>query len=311
MTLDDLKVFIAVCNTRNLSAVARELGCTQPAVSQHVSRLEKELGVSLLERRPKGVAMTEAGRVLYEGAQEGLDAIAVTVRNIEQLREGESGSLGISTGGTTVKHFMRSTVVRFHHQYPRVSLYFQSANSHRRCIEALRQEKADLAFITMSSAMRGIDQYPLMEMPWVLVVPEKDSLSKRKSFEVSDLKGINYISLKESSTSQSLLKLSLVDSKINLKSSTQVDDWDTAILFVGMGMGYAIAPALHVYQLSRECGVVGIPLKGVPPVVFGWAARKWNSMSRVTKDFVTIFTDEMSQINDIPGFQVFPLTKVK
>lgn len=309
MTLDDLKVFLAVCNTLNLSAVAREIGCTQPAVSQHVSRLEKELRVSLFERRSKGVAMTEAGRMLYEGAQEGLDAISVSVRNIEQLREGESGSLGISTGGTTVKHFMRSTVVRFHHQYPRVSLYFQSANSHRRCIESLRQEKADLAFITISSSIRGIDQHPLMEMPWVLVVPENDTLSRRKSIKVSELNDINYISLKESSTSQSQLKSALIDSRITLKSSTYVDDWDTAILFTGMGMGYAIAPALHAYQLAKDCKVVGIPLKGVPPIVFGWAARKWNSMSRVARDFVTIFTDEMSLINDIPGFQVFQIDK--
>jgi ribosome-associated protein len=49
MTLDDLRIFQAVCETRNLSAVARSLGCTQPAVAQHVARLERELGVALVE----------------------------------------------------------------------------------------------------------------------------------------------------------------------------------------------------------------------------------------------------------------------
>lgn len=61
MTLEDLRVFVAVCRAGSLSAVARELACTQSAVSQHVKRLEREAGVSLLERRPRGVVPTYAG----------------------------------------------------------------------------------------------------------------------------------------------------------------------------------------------------------------------------------------------------------
>ncbi|MFE2338490.1 LysR family transcriptional regulator, partial [Streptomyces sp. NPDC059431] len=64
MTLDDLRVFVAVCRSGSLSAVARDLGRTQSAVSQHIRRLEKETGAVLLERHPRGVSPTEAGRIL-------------------------------------------------------------------------------------------------------------------------------------------------------------------------------------------------------------------------------------------------------
>ena len=57
MTLEDLRVFVAVCRVGSLSEVARGLHCTQPAVSQHVTRLERELGVALLERRATGVVL--------------------------------------------------------------------------------------------------------------------------------------------------------------------------------------------------------------------------------------------------------------
>lgn len=72
MTLDDLRVFVAVCRAGSLSAVARDLSCTQSAVSQHVKRLERETGVQLLERHPRGVAPTSAGQILRAAAADGI-----------------------------------------------------------------------------------------------------------------------------------------------------------------------------------------------------------------------------------------------
>ena len=63
MTLDDLRVFTAVVEAGSLGAAARQLGCTQSAVSQHMSRLERECGMPLLERSAKGIALTQAGHL--------------------------------------------------------------------------------------------------------------------------------------------------------------------------------------------------------------------------------------------------------
>jgi hypothetical protein len=56
VTLDDLRLFVAACDAGSLSAAARRHGTSQPAVSQHVRRLERELDVALLERGPPGAA---------------------------------------------------------------------------------------------------------------------------------------------------------------------------------------------------------------------------------------------------------------
>ncbi len=302
MTFDDLEIFIAVCQSENLSAVAREIGCTQPAISQHIARLEKEFGIALLERRARGVMMTSAGRLFYEHALEGMDAIKLAIRQVKQLREGETGTLGISTGGTTVRHFMKDAVVQFREQYPKVQLLFHSANSHQRCIDALRSEQADLAFITMGAAARGLEQHPVVEMPWVLVVPESAPFADNGSIPLQNLKQIPYISLKTSSTSQGKLESALAEAGVQLRSSTLVDDWDTAILFAGMGLGYAITPALHAQRLADQDNVRMIPIEGVPPAVFGWASRRWNSLPRVAKDFIDIFADEISKCDNLTIF---------
>ncbi len=296
MTLDDLEIFIAVCQAKNLSVVARQLGCTQPAVSQHVSRLEKEVGVPLLERKARGVSMTTTGKVFYENVLEGIDSIKLAVQQVKQHREGNAGTLGISTGGTTIRHFMKNAAPRFRKRYPNVNLHFHSANSHQRCIDALRNELADLAFVTMGESIRGLEQHPVIEMPWVLVVPADDPLGERRQVSVKDLQNITYIGLNGASTSQAQLETALAVANVRLNSSTVVDDWDTAILFAGMGLGYAITPALHAHQLKKQDNVCPVPIKDLPPARFGWAVRRGKSLPKVAREFIDIFAGEMSKI---------------
>lgn len=295
MTLDDLEVFIAVCQAENLSAVARELNCTQPAVSQHISRLEKEFGVALLERRARGVAMTQAGRVFYDHALEGLDAIKQAVKQVRQLQEGEAGSLGISTGGTTVRHLMKEAILQFRSHYPKVELHFHSANSHRRCIDALRNEQADLAFVTMGEPLRGLEQHPVIEAPWVLVMPDDSPLTINDAVTLTEIRHLPYIRLKDSSTSQSQLEQSLADSGIQLETSALVDDWDTAILFAGLGLGYAITPLIHAQRLAEEDNVRYVLIKDITPVEFGWASRRWKSLPKAATAFIEIFAEKMKE----------------
>src|ERR1700741_2999648 len=96
MNLEDLRVFAAVCDSGNLSQVARELGCTQPAVAQRVARLQRGLGGALLDRGTRGVAPTEAGRLMHRACADALGALGAAARSLESLRTGEAGSLRIA-----------------------------------------------------------------------------------------------------------------------------------------------------------------------------------------------------------------------
>jgi DNA-binding transcriptional LysR family regulator len=134
--LDDLRVFVAVCRAGSLSAVARDLSCTQSAVSQHVKRLERETWVSLVERRPRGVVPTGWARS-PAAAADGIAGLDLALRRLGDLVHGDSGSVRVTTGATTVRHFMSEAVVAFRQRYPQVSLEFRTENSSRGCFEAL------------------------------------------------------------------------------------------------------------------------------------------------------------------------------
>lgn len=294
VTLDDLRVFVAVCRTGSLSGVARDLSCTQSAVSQHIKRLERELGLSLLERHPRGVVPTQAGHLLQAAAAGGLGDIDQALRRLRDLVHGEAGSVRITTGATTVRHFMSEAIVAFRHRYPQVSLEFQTATSSRSCFDALIAGGLDLAWITLGGPVRGIEQRPVVELPWVLAVHSDDSLAAKPRVTTADLADIRLIGLPANTTSRALLDTWLGESGISPASDTSVADWDTAILLAELGLGHAIVPDLPGWHGPGHPELRLVPIPELPTLWTGWAVRRWDALSPLAR----AFADTVSQSCD-------------
>ncbi|MFJ3220172.1 LysR family transcriptional regulator [Kitasatospora sp. NPDC086801] len=285
MTLDDLRVFAAVCRAGSLSAVARDLSCTQSAVSQHVKRLERELGLTLIERHPRGVVPTKAGRLLQSAVATGLGGIDHALRSIGELARGEGGSVRITTGATSIRHFMSAAVVDYRRRFPLVSLEFQTEVSSRSCFEALTAGRVDLAWITLGTPVRGIEQRPVVELPWVLAVAAGDPLAARRRLEPADLQDTRLIGLPQNSVSRSQLDSWLGKSGIRPVFDTSVADWDTAILLAELGLGHAVVPALPQWQGPGHPGLRLLPLPALPVLTAGWAVRRWDTLSPLARAF--------------------------
>ncbi|UXY17377.1 LysR family transcriptional regulator [Streptomyces cynarae] len=292
MTLDDLRVFVAVCRAGSLSAVARELACTQSAVSQHVKRLERETGMTLLERQARGVVPTHAGHVLCDAAADGIAGLDLALRRLGDLVSGDSGSVRVTTGGTTVRHFMSEAIVAFRQHYPKVNLEFQTETSSRSCFDALVADSLDLAWVTIGSPVRGIEQRTVVELPWVLAVRADDPLAGRTRIGVADLAGISLIRLPQNSTSGARLDAAFAERGIRSSSDTSVADWDTALLLAELGLGHAVVPALPGWPVPGNDGPLRlVPLPDLPPLPVGWAVRRWDALTPLAR----IFADSVAR----------------
>lgn len=302
MTLEDLRVFVAVCRRGNLSAVARNLGRSQPAVSQHVARLERELGMALVTRAPTGVTPTPAGQVLFNAASAGEAALSIAVREIGRLRDGTGGELSISTGGTTVRHFMREAVRVFRKRRAGVSLRFEAASSTRQCAQVVLENRADLAFITHAAEFPGIQQRPVLEMPLRLLVASGDS--HRHHVELRELATIRYVSLSAATSSGAFVQETLQAQGLKMQQVAAVDDWDTANVFVQIGVGQAIVPAVHAYAFAREGGVRALQIRGLPPLRVGWAARDFRLLPAMADEFMAAFQSSATRWRRIRGVRL-------
>ncbi len=290
MTLDDLRVFITVYETGNLSAVARAMRCTQSAVSQHVKRLEHETGLPLIERQPRGVVPTQAGRVLYQAATGGITSLDAALRQLGELRDGRGGTVSITTGGITVRQFMTDAITTFRRRHPDVTLQFRSAYSSRQCADLLHAGQADLAWITLGQPLTGIQQRPVTSLPWVLVVRADDPLAGRDSIDPSELTSIRYIAYPEGSASRQRLEDNLVRLGISRPDPVGVADWDTAILLAELDIGHVILPALPRLIISPGSPLRAVPIPALDPLAVGWAARQWDALSPPAAEFAALVT---------------------
>ncbi|MFJ9039926.1 LysR family transcriptional regulator [Streptomyces sp. NPDC102406] len=291
MTLDDLRVFVAVCRAGSLSAVARDLSCTQSAVSQHVKRLEKEVGIGLLERHPRGVVPTPAGRILHTAAADGLGTLDQALRRLDELARGESGSVRVTTGATSVRHFMAEAIVEFRRTHPQVSLEFQTVSSSRSCFEALAAHDLDLAWITMGPPERGIELRPVVELPWVLAVREDDDLAAAGTAGPDDLRASAQLILPpQHSTSRAHLDEHFTELGLTHgpASGTGIADWDTAVHLAELGLGHAVVPDLPGLRRPGGDPWPGLTLLSIPclpPLQVGWAVRRWSALSPLARAF--------------------------
>lgn len=303
MTLEDLRILVAACEAGSMSSLARELQRTQSSVSQHIARLEAELGVRLFERHARGVQPTAAGKILKEFALEGLDAIEIGLQRIRALQHGESDTLTITTGGTTVRHFMKNAVMRFRKEHPRVNLRFLPANSTRRCFEILRLSQADLGFVTTGEPARGITEVTIAKQRMFLLTEKTDPLARRKKLQLKDLREIRYIGLAGGTTHHSAIEQAALEHGVTLKPEVVFDDFDTAKIFVELGLGQAIVPAVHAYNFEKSGSVKAVLISGLPAVSIGWAFRHWQHLAPAAREFVAIANHELSKLHNVAGLE--------
>jgi DNA-binding transcriptional LysR family regulator len=273
MTLEDLRCLVAVHECKSFSEAARRLARTQPAVSQHIQRLESELGLQLFERQPRGVSLTAAGELMLRAAREALGALERAAHQFASLRDGESGTLTLATGGTTVHHFMRGAIAALRRSLPRVRLQLRGAASSAECIDALFRESVDLAFVTTGDAIDGVSQIPVLELEYVLLTGRDHPLARRKRLKLEDLHGLECIDLIEGRTSRSQLAGALAREGVALEAAMCVYDWDTAIQLVELGLGSAVVPSWHAAASTARAELAAIPIAGLPPIRVGWAMR--------------------------------------
>lgn len=133
MTLDQLRIFLAVVEHLHFTRAAEALYITQPAVSAAIQSLEERYGVKLFHRIGRHIEITEAGKLLKEEAQKILDQVALTERGLRELNDLQRGELKLGSSLTIGNYWLPSKISQFKHQYPGIIVHCTLANTEEIC----------------------------------------------------------------------------------------------------------------------------------------------------------------------------------
>jgi len=252
---------------------AERLSIAQPALSQQIQQLERELGVRLVERTKRRVALTDAGSVFLERTRTTLAEAGEAVRLTRLAGQGEVGHLGVGAVTSAIYGVFPEVVrvFRERHRDVHLTLHELSGNEQTR---ALRAGRIQVSFLRPPVDETDIEVRIIGREPWVAAIPAAHPFAKKPRVSVRSLEGEPLVTFPRD------LSPVLYDQLISMCHNSgfspaivQEAQMQTIISLVAAGIGIALVPET-LQNLSRT-GVVYKPLSGaVPKVELGVAWRR-------------------------------------
>ncbi|MFJ7194248.1 MULTISPECIES: LysR family transcriptional regulator [unclassified Streptomyces] len=248
-----LRVLRAVAATGSFSAAARELGCTQPAVSQQMKALEASAGTTLLIRTGREMRLTQAGEALVRhasGILAGLTAAEEEVAAIAGLRAGRVRLVSFPSGSSTLVPGALAAL-REAHPGTRVSLVEAEPP---RSVEMLREGDCDIALAfrygTSGTEWDDLVVRPLLTDRLIGLVPEGHRLSRSAAVDIADLAGESWIAGCPRCRRQ-LVEV-CEESGFTPRIDFATDDYPAVVGLVGAGLGVAVLPELAIESVRPK-----------------------------------------------------------
>jgi DNA-binding transcriptional LysR family regulator len=215
MTLEQLRIFVAVAEKQHVTQAAGELNLTQSATSAAIAALEARYGIKLFDRVGRGVVLTQTGREFLVEARAVLARAKAAVQVLNDLAGLKRGSLTIAASQTVGNYWLPGRIHAFHTAHPGIDLHLTIANTEQ-VARAVLQGSADLGFVEggvedASLAARKIDGDSL-----IVVVGAKHPWVNRTKIAARDLTTTAWVLRERGSGTRSMFEAALRQSGIKL-----------------------------------------------------------------------------------------------
>jgi DNA-binding transcriptional LysR family regulator len=294
MDLDQLHTFLEIVRLKSFSKAAQTCFRTQPAISAQVRQLEQELGTTLFERLGTRIALTPAGRIFADFAEQILDLRKQAQDAINELERAPRGELVIAANEATCIYVLPRVFSEYKRAFPNVQLHVERSYGSR-IVEAILDNQADF----------GITQLPVTEKRLQVVVihsdeikvlaPPEHALSKKQSVSARDLVGVPLLMPKSGTTRTRLNEwLELVEDDLNI--SMELDATEMTKRFVMAGLGISFLAASHCREEVEAGRLVALSLAPEPLMRrLALIYRKDKSLSKAALGFIQVILENADE----------------
>ena len=265
-----LSVFREVATRGSFSDAATALSFTQPAISQQIARLERQLGTRLLTRDARGVTLTPAGEILLRHAETVLAQLRAAESEVLAVTGVERPRLRVGAFPSAAASIMPPALAELRATHPEADVAMRVVED-ADAIDALRRGELDVAMVLDSELMpldlpAGIEAVPVLDDPLLIALPYSHRLAGRSAISLADLREEDWMVCGVGGT--------CVDSNVVLRAcdtagfepriTFETDDYSAIMGMVASGMGVALIPSLALVSAREDIAIR--PMRDARPV---------------------------------------------
>ena len=265
MNLKQLEVFLAVVETGSFSRAAEATFITQSTVSQHISSLEAEFDLKLLDRTGKAVLPTEGGKVLLEYARQIVSKTREIPVAIKRLKGLEDTILKIGASNIPGSYLLPIVLPLFLPHYPGVAVTILQGDS-RETLDRLKKEEIEIGIIGTFFDEKNIDFRPLGQDKIVLVVRGDHRWTKGKPISLRELLGERFIIREMGSGTEKTVHEALVKAGIQpgqMKVQASLGSNEAVKQAVAQGLGAAFISEMSIKKELGRGDMAVVKIKGL------------------------------------------------
>ena len=247
MRIDTLGVeaFLAIAEQGSFGKAARTLHITQTALTRRLQNFEALLGVTLVERTTRSVALSSLGRSFLPQARRLMTDLAAALVEIQETGRAARGDVTIACVPTVGVHYLPRIIEAYSARYPdnRIRILDHASSA---VAEAVLRREAEFGIHIGGPHHAELASVPLLEDRFVLICRDDHALARRRRLVWSQLRPHPLIFVGAVSGNRPLLDAALGARNVQLESRYEVQHSSTALGLVAAGVGAAIVPSLAV-----------------------------------------------------------------
>lgn len=284
--LDLYRIFNVVSQNNSFSKAAQELYMTQSAVSQAISKLEKELEVPLFYRTSKGVRMTNEGKLLNEHIHSALGIINVAEDKLFDFKTLKTGQLRIGVGDTISRYFLLPYLEEFHTRYPGIKLNILNGTTSEIC-DFIKSGKADVGICNLPIQDGHLQVIPCKEIQDIFVCGKKYQILATQPVSLEYLMGLPLIFLEKKSNSRMYVDNFFKKRGFHVSPVFELGSYDLVLEFTKINLGISCVIKEFSMDYLERGDLYEIEIEEeIPKRSIGICFLKNVPLSRAAKKFV-------------------------
>lgn len=292
--LDLYRIFHTVGQHESISQAAKALYMTQPAVSQAIMQLERELDTRLFNRSPRGVTLTNEGSLLFEYVHSAINLIHVGEEKILEVKNLTSGELKIGVSDTISRYFLLPYLEHFHNRYSNIKIRVTNGTTLEIC-ELLKESEVDIGICNFPIEDDTFVQRPCFTVHDIFVCGEKYKKLLSEKVTFAQLQKLPLIFLEPKSNSRQYVEQYLQKKGIQISPEFELGSHELLLEFAQINLGISCVTREFSHDYLRKGLVYEVKLEEeLPPRSVGICYLKSVPLSPASLKFVEIIEKDFS-----------------